>query len=196
MKGSCTHSPFLFLGAILEIVTDINELRKPCEDVSRTEGREIARILYRTIETLNKKSKKRFVRSNGKDERPPLITTLGLAAPQIGIHKKVAVLDIQGRQIALMNPVLFAHSVEQYPFTEGCLSLPDTKVETMRYRWVTYECLNLVHTFGPLDTWDSSAFLWSVAAQHEVDHLHGILAIDRKRMDCPDNIGLLDNYTV
>ncbi len=129
------------------------------------------------LEKVNKRSNKmaRLGKKFGMQ------TGVGLAAPQIGIHKQVCLLKPGGKPWVLMNPILVAHSETKIPVTEGCLSFPGKHVETFRYLWVEYATLNLgVVCFGPKNPDDFSAqsLLISVIAQHEVDHLFSKLFFD------------------
>jgi len=60
---------------------------------------------------------------------------VGLAAPQVGIHQRVIVVDVGEGPITLVNPELIAEEGEQLGI-EGCLSLPDLVGEVRRARWV------------------------------------------------------------
>jgi peptide deformylase len=114
------------------------------------------------------------------DAGPP--RTVGIAAPQIGILSRLAIVDTSrnpkhpGGQglLVLVNPRLTAHDGEQF-FREGCLSLPDYTANIRRYQNVTVEALNLD---GDVVTLDSEGFE-AVVLQHEIDHLDGVLFLDR-----------------
>jgi peptide deformylase len=114
------------------------------------------------------------------DSGPP--RTVGIAAPQIGILSRLAIVDTSrnpkhpGGQglLVLVNPRLTAHDGEQF-FREGCLSLPDYTANIRRYQNVTVEALNLD---GEVVTLDSEGFE-AVVLQHEIDHLDGVLFLDR-----------------
>lgn len=167
----------------MPIVTDPEILRRPCEPVrSVQEGQEIARKLQAELLKYNKKAKKAYRKDGGKNK--VLVLGLGLAAPQIGIAKKVCVICVGEQTVALLNPVIVARSEATIPFTEGCLSLPDVQVEVRRNIWVEVHTLNLKpRTFGPQDPGGYTAgnILLSVVAQHEIDHLLSVLITDYAR---------------
>ena len=99
---------------------------------------------------------------------------IGLAGPQVGISKKIAVIEYKGEKYVLINPVIFeregAITVE-----EGCLSFPGIyeKVEAPELIKVEYQDVNGDHFEK-----DVEGFLACVFS-HEIDHLNGKLLIDR-----------------
>lgn len=101
---------------------------------------------------------------------------VGLAAPQIGILKRVIVIDTgeeNSELIEMINPVITAQSGEQFG-PEGCLSIPGLSGEVKRYNNVTVQGLN---RHGETFTVEAEGYL-ARAFQHEVDHLNGVLFID------------------
>lgn len=103
---------------------------------------------------------------------------VGLAAPQIGVHKRVIVIDVAGKDeppalIVAINPVIVSGGGEAYE-EEGCLSVPDYAANVRRHARVTVAALNLE---GEEQTWEASGLL-AIAFQHEIDHLDGILFVD------------------
>lgn len=103
---------------------------------------------------------------------------VGLAAPQIGILKRIIVLDTTPRQpdskpIAMINPVIL--KVEgKTVYSEGCLSVPGEAAEVERAANVTVRFLN---PDGDEKTLDVDGLL-SIAVQHETDHLDGTMFVD------------------
>jgi peptide deformylase len=169
------------------IVTDEAALRVPSEPVKDlSEGGEVARRLTYALQKHNKKASKDAKRGRTTET----VVGVGLAAPQIGIHKRVVVVMLDGVPTVLMNPVIVEWSSETIPFTEGCLSFPGVQVETTRHLWVVVEAMNhrgpLV--FGPRDEpWSDSSVLKSVVVQHEIAHLDGQLFVDFARKDSDDS---------
>jgi peptide deformylase len=105
---------------------------------------------------------------------------VGLAAPQVGHPLRLAVLDItpanQAKNlVVLINPEIVVTEGECL-WEEGCLSVPDYSEEVKRKKKIVVRCQNLegenVEVVG-----DNN--LLSIALQHEIDHLDGILFIDR-----------------
>lgn len=101
---------------------------------------------------------------------------LGLAAPQVGELKRIFVTHVPDDEMRVfINPEILATSEEQVPYEEGCLSIPGLYAEVTRPAWVTVQARN---EEGKLFTVDLSGLLARVV-QHEIDHLNGILFVDR-----------------
>ena len=109
---------------------------------------------------------------------------IGLAAIQVGVPKRVLVIDLQepeeedGEPVkdprVFINPEILTHSEDEVPYTEGCLSVPDQYAEVfrpdrIRARWLDEQ--------GKAHEEDIEGLL-AVCLQHEMDHLEGILFID------------------
>jgi len=112
---------------------------------------------------------------------------IGLAAVQVGVPKRLLVMDLQEpadpddpespavrEPRVFINPEILAHSDHEVPYTEGCLSVPDQYAEVMRpdrirARWLDEH--GAAH-----DQWLDG--LLAVCLQHEMDHLEGVLFID------------------
>ncbi len=103
---------------------------------------------------------------------------VGLAAPQIGVLRRVVVIDCEpGEVLELINPVIVERSGEQYEI-EGCLSVPGRQGYTHRPMHVKVEALNRA---GEKVTLEGEGLL-ARAFCHEIDHLDGILYIDHADM--------------
>ena len=98
---------------------------------------------------------------------------VGLAAPQVGILKRMVVIDIGEGMIELINPVIVETSGSQTGY-EACLSVPGVKGIVTRPNYVKVEALNRK---GEKFTVDGTELL-ARAFCHEIDHLDGILYID------------------
>ena len=109
---------------------------------------------------------------------------IGLAAIQVGIAKRILVIDLQepeeegGEPVkdphVFINPEIVQHSDQEVPYTEGCLSVPDQFAEVdrpdqIRARWLDLE--------GKQHEEELDGLL-AVCLQHEMDHLNGVLFID------------------
>lgn len=114
------------------------------------------------------------------DACPP--RTVGIAAPQIGEMARIAIVDTSRNPkypgghglLILVNPEMIAYDGEQF-FREGCLSLPDYTANIKRRLAVTVSALNLD---GEEVTLEAEGFE-AVVLQHEIDHLNGVLFLDR-----------------
>ena len=98
----------------------------------------------------------------------------GLAAPQIGVSKRVIVVDNNMKSIVMINPRITRKSAQQSTLVEGCLSLGDKQVEITRPMYVDVQFQDLR---GELCYMSIGGFL-SHVVQHEIDHLNGILITD------------------
>ena len=109
---------------------------------------------------------------------------IGLAAIQVGVPKRILVIDLQepeeegGEPVkdprVFINPEIIQHSDQEVPYTEGCLSVPDQFAEVdrpdrIRARWLDLD--------GKVQEEDIEGLL-AVCLQHEMDHLNGVLFID------------------
>ena len=101
---------------------------------------------------------------------------VGLAAPQVGVLKRVAVIDItkEGTEpIEFINPVITVRN-GSIPSEEGCLSIPGYREKIKRNLTVTVEAMNRKGEQFAVNAED----LLAICLQHEIDHLDGVLFID------------------
>jgi peptide deformylase len=99
---------------------------------------------------------------------------IGLAAPQVGRTERVAVVDVEGRKYALINPQILETSGAIEKDEEGCLSIPDIYGDVERPGQVTVRALDENGKEYEL----TAGELLGRCIQHEVDHLEGRLFID------------------
>ena len=104
---------------------------------------------------------------------------VGLAAPQVGVNKRIMVFDVPiddepNYRGVLLNPKILETKGEQTA-SEGCLSIPGLRDEVTRHDWLRVRGMN--EKGEPVEF--ECRGLLSRAVQHEVDHLDGILFIDR-----------------
>ena len=110
---------------------------------------------------------------------------IGLAAPQIGVSKRIVVIDVeqedddngvrQGNPLFLVNPEIIWRSDEKVCGEEGCLSVPKQRAEVERFAQVKVR-------YWDYDGKEQEILgdgLLAICLQHELDHLDGILYIDR-----------------
>lgn len=117
---------------------------------------------------------------------------VGLAANQIGLDVRAFVVNVK-EPLVLINPKVVEVSNDVVAYVEQCLSIPKTMskpVKTIRHKSFTVECDNLGTVIFSSDStqWrDSNEFfsdaglLECVVAQHEIDHLNGVLITDKER---------------
>lgn len=103
---------------------------------------------------------------------------VGLAAPQVGISRRIIVVDVGEGLIELVNPVLLKGRGKQIG-EEGCLSVPGYFAPVERYKTIFVEGLDRDGHSVQIKAKDFTA----VALQHEIDHLDGILFIDKAKKE-------------
>ena len=103
---------------------------------------------------------------------------IGLAAPQVGVKLRVAVVDLMADDkpvpIILINPEVIASSPELATREEGCLSLPKQYAEVTRPARVKVRYFDLEGAKREIE----ASGLLSACLQHEIDHLDGVLFVD------------------
>lgn len=100
---------------------------------------------------------------------------VGLAAPQVGISKRIAVVDIrEGNKIVLINPEIIKEEGKTIR-EEGCLSIPGEIGDVIRSKKIKVKSLDRKGNEIEFEAEDFEAR----AIQHEIDHLNGVLFIDK-----------------
>ena len=166
------------------IVQDRKELEVKCSPVSVKEGEEIGvRLLHELRESEN---------------------GIGLAANQIGIDKRVCVVNVK-EPLVLINPKIVEKSKEKFVFPEGCLSFPNDKVKTIRHESIVVEADNHEGRLSfSANSEDINDAFECVCVQHEIDHLDGITMFDRefkseplvRGVNAPKKIGRNEKVTI
>jgi peptide deformylase len=106
---------------------------------------------------------------------------VGLAAPQVGVNKRLMVYNTSGdskkwlEETIFVNPEIVEYSEATDTDIEGCLSFPDMSAEVTRSKWIKVEAMNLrgKKMKKKFVGWEAKIF------QHEYDHLDGTVYIDR-----------------
>jgi peptide deformylase len=104
---------------------------------------------------------------------------IGLAAPQIAISERITVIDVSFKKnpeekLVLINPEIIEREGKQIE-EEGCLSLPEIREKVSRAEWVKVKAQDVTGKWFEVEGTE----LLARAMQHEIDHLDGILFIDR-----------------
>ena len=146
---------------IKSIITVPNEVLKKISDPIENVGDSEKKLVNDLFETM--------YNSNG----------IGLAAVQVGILKRILVIDVSTKEeeknpLCFINPVIKKISDEKSVYEEGCLSIPDTFIEIERPKICEVEYINLD---GKLKNIECDGLL-STCLQHEINHLDGKLIID------------------
>lgn len=103
---------------------------------------------------------------------------IGLAAPQVNLNKRIIVVDPGDdarHKIALINPVILESSDKTEPYEEGCLSLPGLNADVIRPTEILLRAVNVKGKNVEIE----AGGIMARVIQHEIDHLNGILFIDR-----------------
>ena len=141
----------------------LRNIRKYGDDVLRKKCREVEQIDNRLL-TLIKDMFETMYEADG----------VGLAAPQVGILKRLFVIDIGEGPLVFINPEILETSGEQID-DEGCLSLPGKMEEVKRPNYVKARAINEKGQTFEIE----AEGLLARAILHENDHLDGTLFIDR-----------------
>ena len=104
---------------------------------------------------------------------------IGLAAPQVGVAKRVIVVDLSGpeegpKALRIANPEILWLSEDTATYEEGCLSVPDFYADVTRPARARFRYLDHDNEIREID----AEGLLATCIQHEIDHLDGILFID------------------
>ena len=144
----------------MEIVTGENN------KILRQKSKEIPQFDQKLAELI-KEMRKTMEDNNG----------IGLAAIQVGIPQRVIVCEVNNKFYSFINPVLVKSSPATSIMEEGCLSLPGIFGEVERPEKVTIRAMNLKGKMRKIKAFG----LLARVIQHEMDHLDGILFIDKAK---------------
>lgn len=101
---------------------------------------------------------------------------VGLAAPQVGVNKRLILVKPQKETYVLINPIITYKSKEMACDTEGCLSVPGEWIDVKRYKEIEVEFIGEDGSVYRLKAKD----FFARVVQHEMDHLDGVLIVDKK----------------
>jgi peptide deformylase len=130
-------------------------LRQRAREVTELSG-ELARLVDTMIETMNE--------AHG----------VGLAAPQVGVQKRLYTYDVGEGPAVLINPEI-VDTRDEWTFEEGCLSVPGLQFDIVRPKVVTVRGVDLDGNAVVIEGDE----LMGRLIQHEVDHLDGVLLLER-----------------
>ena len=104
---------------------------------------------------------------------------IGLAGPQVGILKRIIVVDVSREEgvrepLQMANPEVIWESDDERSYEEGCLSLPEHFAEVVRPEAVKVRYLDRENEIRTIDADD----ILATCIQHEIDHLDGVLFVD------------------
>jgi len=111
---------------------------------------------------------------NGMKKIMLLHQGMGLAAPQVGVLKRVIITDIKGRgMVVLINPIIISSS-GKFASEEGCLSVPGRRVYKKRFKFIKVQGRG----FNKQPVTFKERGINAACIQHEIDHLNGKLIVD------------------
>ncbi len=141
----------------------LRQIRTLGDDLLRKKSRKIE-VINKRILTLIEDMEETMYEANG----------VGLAAPQVGILKRLVVIDVGEGPIVLINPEMLESNGSQID-EEGCLSIPNREENVERPNYVKVKALN---EKGEEIIIEGEELL-ARAICHEIDHLYGVLFIDK-----------------
>ena len=140
----------------LNIVTYPDKiLRKKNEEV-KVINQDIKNLVLDMIETMQK--------ADG----------VGIAAPQVGVNKKIIIVHWQGDDYVFINPKIIKKSFLKYTDKEGCLSFPGLELMVKRSKKITVKALD----YSSKEIEVEASGLFARILQHEIDHIEGNLLVD------------------
>lgn len=153
--------------SLLAVLKDPNkELRQRSVDVNKSDigSERIKKLIEDMIETM--------IAENG----------IGIAAPQVGVGERVIIVEMEGEMKAYINPKIFSKSLRKIESEEGCLSVPNIFGVVMRHKKVKVKAFDPDGNKVQMSLTGMPAIIF----QHEIDHLNGILFIDKvERLTSP-----------
>lgn len=149
----------------MNIITNESELRAICQPINKENPEYMNNLINGMVKLM--------IENQG----------CGIAAPQVGVNKRlfVAILD-NSRLELFVNPTIVSHGEETETNTEGCLSIPDKHGEVERYITIKVKYFN-----GKENKTETFEGMNARIVQHEYDHLQGILYIDKAK-EVLDNV--------
>lgn len=168
MNTSHKRSVFNAAAKVAHLTYQIGEtdlLRKKSEEVkfSEIKSKKIRRLIFKLKKTLLE-----YKRLTGKGR--------GIAGVQVGVPLKIAVIFIEDKLVALINPQIIEKSNTFFSYPEICMSANPLIAKVTRPSWVRVAYLD---EFGDKKVWiDKNNKIINRVFQHEIDHLEGIINID------------------
>jgi len=141
---------------ILEIEKNLELLRKPSQLVEEFND-ELKTLVLNMKETMK------------------ALKGVGLAASQVKVFKRIIVVEVWGDNIVMINPVILSFNQKETFSDESCLSIPNKYLRIKRWSEVRVSFSDINGQKKEMALRDLSARIF----QHELDHLNGILIIDR-----------------
>lgn len=142
----------------------LRTIRTKEDEILRKKSKEVKKITPRTLELIDDMLETMYDAEG-----------VGLAAVQVGVLRRVVVIDIGDGPVILINPEIIDKSEKEYLEVEGCLSVPGEQGFVFRPEEVTVRALDRE---GKEQIIESKERFFSKAICHELEHLDGILYTD------------------
>ncbi|MCO8193275.1 peptide deformylase [Anaerofustis sp. NSJ-163] len=142
----------------------LRTIRTKEDEILRKKSKEVKKITPRTLELIDDMLETMYDAEG-----------VGLAAVQVGVLRRVVVIDIGDGPVILINPEIIDKSEKEYLEVEGCLSVPGEQGFVFRPEEVTVKALDRE---GEEQIIESKERFFSKAICHELEHLDGILYTD------------------
>lgn len=142
----------------------LRTIRTKEDEILRKKSKEVKKITPRTLELIDDMLETMYDAEG-----------VGLAAVQVGVLRRVVVIDIGDGPVVLINPEIIDKSEKEYLEVEGCLSVPGEQGFVFRPEEVTVRALD---RDGKEQIIESKERFFSKAICHELEHLDGILYTD------------------
>jgi len=140
------------------------KIKKYPDQILRKKSQKVEKIDNETLKLI-REMRKIMIEAEG----------VGIAANQVGIPKRVIVVQTEKGPEAFINPEILKKSKKTEIGEEGCLSLPGVRLKIKRAKEVLVKALDIEGKILQIEAKDLQARIF----QHEIDHLDGILLIDR-----------------
>ncbi len=145
---------------ILPIITNPNPiLRKKSVEIKQIQAKEFQQLCLDMAKTMQEKD------------------GVGLAAPQVGQNIRLIVINTKNGAVCMINPEITKKSLTKEWSEEGCLSIPDVFGQVKRHKKITCKYLDK----NGKEIKITAQGLMARVIQHEIDHLDGVLFIDKAR---------------
>jgi len=138
----------------------LREIARPVESFDDPTFIRDSDLLYATL--LDFRQKNQFGRA--------------ISAPQIGCRRRLIAMQLNGKRHFIVNPEITWTSAESFTMWDDCMSFPSLLVRLQRARSIS---IHFQNENGKHEDWEHLDIATSELLQHEIDHLDGILAIDR-----------------
>ena len=158
------------VGSFIFQIGESEDLRKPSNEVP-----------VNKIKSVEYQAKFKYLKSCLKKYRELTGYGRGITAIQVGIPERFSVVHTLEKPLIIINPKITKKSAKKYLYSEMCMSANPIIAPTIRSAWIEFEYYNEIGEKKFWDTKDNSDLgrIMNRVFQHEIDHMDGIINIDR-----------------